>query len=312
MKVFVGRSQSLWVVDTQKGKVRKLPISLGTLVGATLGSVLAATVCLAVITQTGFNPSAWVDVVKKSVLAVELQQQSEKMHSVIVRLQQEKEEARRLNTRLASRLENIEGALGSVANGTLDESPKSKNSKDKDSLFKPASFNGAALGFDQRRAIKRIDRLVLQLKHLPLKAPVLNPMITSTYGARISPNGIGSSFHHGVDFSLRDSTNVFATGSGIIETVGTMRGYGLYVDIMHRPGVVTRYAHLALASVKEGQRVRTGQLIAQGGSSGTSTGRHLHYEVLINGRSRDPMFFLKLPSKLEFALKSADHPRSVG
>jgi len=311
MKVFVGRSQSLWVVHPENGKVRKLPLSLGTLVGATVSSIAAASLCLAVIAHTGLKPHVWIEFAQRSVEAVKSAGQSEELRSVISRLQQEREEARRLNSRLASKLQNLEGALGTVTDTALNslpssDAPKSTREKSKPSsnaVFKPASFLSNE-PLDQRRAIKKVDTLVSQLKDLPLQPPVENPIITSTYGGRLSPNGIGSSFHHGIDFSLRNSTHVLATGGGIVQTVGFMNGYGLYIDLAHQPGIVTRYAHLESSLVREGQHVSAGQLIAQGGASGTATGRHLHYEVLVNGHSQDPMLFLKLPQKLQFALKN--------
>ena len=303
MKVFVGRSQSLWV-SSNKGKVRKLPFSLTGLLVATLGTVVTASISLSIMAHTGFSPSVWVELMKKSVSASELQRQGEKLHSVISKLQQEKDEARRLNTRLASKLQNLEGALGNVAGEVLaDGAQGTPKKKDKEGLYRPASYSGH-ISLEQRVSIRKVDRIILQLKHLPVRFPVLTPIVTSGFGARNSPDGVGSAFHHGVDFSLRDSDQIFSTGNGIVKKVGFMRGYGLYIDIEHHRGVATRYAHLARAFVQEGQRIVVGAQIAQGGSTGTSTGKHLHYEVLINGRSRDPMTFLRLPKRLQFAMKA--------
>ena len=308
MKVFVGRSQSLWVVEPRKGKVTKLPISLTTLIFSTVGAIASVSILLTIMAHTGFSPRTWVDVVKTSVAARDLDIQSEKLHAAIAKLKAQKDEARRLNTKLSSQLEILEGALGSVAGEVMDTSEAIPTLKDKKKansvvLLKPASFLMHG-NIGQRQTIKKIDRIVANLRHLPLKFPVENPIITSLFGARSSPEGFGSSFHHGVDFSLRDSTRVLATGSGVVQTVGYMRGYGLYIDIMHRYNVVTRYAHLAQSLVRAGDRVNTGSRIAVGGSSGSSTGRHLHYEIIFNGRAQDPMQFLKIPSKLQLVLRS--------
>jgi murein DD-endopeptidase MepM/ murein hydrolase activator NlpD len=306
MKVFVGRSQSLWV-SSRGGKVRRLPFSLTSLLLSTLTTIVFASISLAIIAHTGFSPKVWVDLIRKSVSATELENQGERLNQIIAKLHQEKEEARRLNTRLSSKLQNLEGALGSVAGDVLtdNESVSQKKKNKQDSLYKPASFVGTRIGMDQRMTIRKVDRMIYQLKNLPVRFPVSNPMITSGFGGRHSPDGVGSSFHHGVDFSLRDSDKVFSTGNGIVKKVGFMHGYGRYIDIEHSRGVATRYAHLSKANVNEGQRVASGALIAFGGSSGTSTGKHLHYEVLINGRSRDPMLFLRLPKRLQYAMKSA-------
>ena len=311
MKVFVGRSQSLWVCS-RDGKVRRLPLSLTSVLLSTLLAVVLASISLSIIVHSGFNPNAWIDVFRQAITAEELEKQGGRLNHIIAKLQQEKDEARRLNTRLASKLQNLEGALGNVAGEVLadKDAANSKRKGRQDPLYKPASYQGSRLGLDQRMSIKQIDRLIFQLKHLPVRFPVSNPIITSGFGGRRSPHGIGSSFHHGVDFSLRESDRVFATGPGVVKKVGSMHGYGRYIDIEHQRGVSTRYAHLSRSFVQEGQKVAAGTYIAQGGSTGTSTGRHLHYEVLVKGRSRDPMLFLRLPRQLQFAMKSVKE--SVG
>jgi murein DD-endopeptidase MepM/ murein hydrolase activator NlpD len=123
--------------------------------------------------------------------------------------------------------------------------------------------------------------------------------ISSGFGKRHSPFSHRASFHHGIDLSLRIGSKVMATGEGIVTRVAYNRTYGKLVDIEHIPGLVTRYAHLTEARVRAGQRVRRGQVIALSGSTGRSTGPHLHYEVIHKGRARNPLPFVQLAQKLE-------------
>jgi murein DD-endopeptidase MepM/ murein hydrolase activator NlpD len=113
----------------------------------------------------------------------------------------------------------------------------------------------------------------------------------SGFGSRSHPILGYTKMHTGVDWSAPMGTPVFASGNGTIEKVGWESGYGKYVRIKHANGYQTAYGHLtayARAAV-EGARVRQGQVIGFVGSTGLSTGAHLHYEIMVNGRFVDPM-----------------------
>jgi murein DD-endopeptidase MepM/ murein hydrolase activator NlpD len=128
---------------------------------------------------------------------------------------------------------------------------------------------------------------------LPLGKPVADPVKSSGYGVRFDPFTRRPAFHAGQDFSGGSLTPVFATGPGVVSFVGVRSGYGNTVEIDHGRGFKTRYAHLQSAAVKPGQRVGVGQRIAAMGSTGRSTGVHLHYEVWDNGRVKNPTQFLR-------------------
>ena len=98
--------------------------------------------------------------------------------------------------------------------------------------------------------------------------------------------------HEGIDVSAPMGAPVVAPASGIVITVTKQHGYGLVLEVNHGNGIVTKYAHLSRVSVKEGQRVTRGQLIANVGNSGLSTGPHLHYEIHVDGRVVDPLTFV--------------------
>ena len=121
--------------------------------------------------------------------------------------------------------------------------------------------------------------------------PVAGP-ISSYYGYRTSPGGIGSTFHEGVDIAGDYGTPISATAAGTVTQAGWVGGYGYLVEVKHADGIVTRYGHNSAVLVYEGQHVDQGSMIALMGSTGNSTGHHCHYEVLIHGETVDPMYFL--------------------
>ena len=120
--------------------------------------------------------------------------------------------------------------------------------------------------------------------------------VTSGFGYRIEPTGynMGSTkFHNGIDLRAKTGTAVVATAAGTVHIATALQyGYGKRIRIVHDTGFETLYAHLSEIKVKENQRIRQGQLIGRVGSSGNSTGPHLHYEVSLNGKKFDPSDFM--------------------
>jgi murein DD-endopeptidase MepM/ murein hydrolase activator NlpD len=146
--------------------------------------------------------------------------------------------------------------------------------------------------------LEEINRHIELLRTIPIGSPAKGEL-TSHFGYRNSPFGDGIRLHEGLDVSLPHGSSIFCTADGVVEEVTYDPTYGLRVDVRHSDRVVTRYAHLSKALVKEGTRVRRAQRIALSGSTGRSTGPHLHYEIRIGGRAKDPMRFLKLAGKLD-------------
>jgi murein DD-endopeptidase MepM/ murein hydrolase activator NlpD len=149
----------------------------------------------------------------------------------------------------------------------------------------------------QRALRQRLEYALFVMRALPLGSPA-DGEISSEFGYRRSPFSRRSSFHEGIDVSLRRGNRVVATGGGIVERVAYNRTYGTVIDVKHAPGLVTRYAHLNKSFVKQGQRVHRGELIALSGNTGRSTGPHLHYEVLFRDSPRDPRPFIELADEL--------------
>jgi murein DD-endopeptidase MepM/ murein hydrolase activator NlpD len=127
---------------------------------------------------------------------------------------------------------------------------------------------------------------------MPSRAPILDSYITSGFGGRADPFGGGSQFHKGIDFEADVGDPVLAVGDGIVTFSGTRSGYGNVVEVDHGNGYVSRYAHNSQNIAQVGDLVRGGQKIAKAGSTGRSTGAHLHLEVWENGVVVNPMQFL--------------------
>lgn len=133
----------------------------------------------------------------------------------------------------------------------------------------------------------------LQKEVYPSGQPVKAGWISSSYGERLDPFTGGKTFHDGVDIAGKVGTKVAAVGSGIVIFAGEKQGYGNVVKIHHGNGYVTLYAHNSKLLAQVGDYVTKGQQIAAMGSTGRSTGPHLHFEVHLNGKTVDPQTYLQ-------------------
>lgn len=130
-------------------------------------------------------------------------------------------------------------------------------------------------------------------RFLPSRSPTNSPIITSGFGLRADPFGAGGQFHKGIDFSANAGDPVFAVADGVVSFAGVRTGYGNVIEVDHGNGYVTRYAHNSALSKQVGDLVRRGQEVAKAGSSGRSTGVHVHLEVWKNGGYINPTPFLQ-------------------
>ncbi|MCC4609091.1 MULTISPECIES: M23 family metallopeptidase [Xanthomonas] len=132
----------------------------------------------------------------------------------------------------------------------------------------------------------------LEQNAVPSRMPIRNTYITSGFGGRADPFDGGSAFHKGVDFHANVGDPVMSVADGVVSYAGVRGGYGNVVEVDHGNGYVTRYAHNSRLVVKVGDLVRAGQQVARAGSSGRSTGAHVHFEVWADGRVVNPRKFL--------------------
>lgn len=130
-------------------------------------------------------------------------------------------------------------------------------------------------------------------RFIPSRSPTDSPVITSGFGLRADPFGAGGQFHKGIDFSANAGDPVFAVADGVVSFAGVRTGYGNVIEVDHGNGYVTRYAHNSALVKQVGDLVRRGQEVAKAGSTGRSTGVHVHLEVWKNGGYVNPTPFLQ-------------------
>lgn len=149
---------------------------------------------------------------------------------------------------------------------------------------------------DSLIAVEKINRI---LPGIPLRRPLPgNPDITSTFGVRVDPFLGRAAMHGGIDFREEYGAPVHATASGRVASAGISGGYGNMVEIDHGNGLSTRYGHMSAILVEEGQWVAQGAVIGKLGSTGRSTGPHLHYETRVDDEVVDPQRFLLAGNRL--------------
>jgi len=148
------------------------------------------------------------------------------------------------------------------------------------------------------KTLKSYDHVSEIAKTMPLGSPLPGAKVSSNFGSRVDPFNGRIAMHSGMDFKAKRGTPVKASGDGKVIKAGRNGGYGRVVEIEHANGYVTRYAHLSRISVKVGQRVTRGQTVGKVGSTGRSTGPHLHYEVRKSDKARNPSKFIRAGYKI--------------
>jgi len=170
--------------------------------------------------------------------------------------------------------------------------------------FVPIKLPGEGNSFE--RAVARVKIARTQAEHLtrtllrvPLRKPVNGEIdLSSTFGVRVDPFLHVAAMHTGLDFRGDAGDPIHATAAGTVVGAGWSGGYGRMVEIDHGNGLSTRYGHLSQIDVKVGDEIRIGQVIGRMGSTGRSTGPHLHYETRIDGDAVDPQKFLHAGARL--------------
>jgi len=148
---------------------------------------------------------------------------------------------------------------------------------------------------DKLAAIENMlmDKAV-QTKTLPDGTPVASGWISSLFGWRADPITGKREFHEGIDFASKQNAQVTAVAAGIVTWSGWRTGYGNLVELSHGNGYITRYAHNRTNLVAKGDKVEKGQPVAIMGATGRSTGKHVHFEVVHNGKPVDPRKYISV------------------
>jgi murein DD-endopeptidase MepM/ murein hydrolase activator NlpD len=149
---------------------------------------------------------------------------------------------------------------------------------------------------------------------IPTQQPVVGGMLGSSFGWRIDPVNGQSALHTGLDFPSSQGTPILAAAGGVVVAQEYHPAYGNMVEIDHGNDLVTRYAHASRVLVKKGDLTKRGQKIAEVGSTGRSTGSHLHFEVLVQGVFQDPQKFLMAGQKMpagQMTASATSNPNST-
>jgi murein DD-endopeptidase MepM/ murein hydrolase activator NlpD len=152
---------------------------------------------------------------------------------------------------------------------------------------------------NQEGSYKEIEKMIKNKEKLLASTPAIQPLsnrdlnrLSSGFGYRIDPVYKTVKFHPGLDFSAPQGTPIYATAEGTVQTSGNLgNGYGNHVVIQHGYSYSTLYGHMSRIKAKRGQRVKRGEVIGYVGSTGKSTGSHLHYEVFKGRKRLDPIYF---------------------
>lgn len=141
---------------------------------------------------------------------------------------------------------------------------------------------------------------------IPSRMPLLGSVLTSSYGMRSHPVLGGMRKHSGIDLTAPTGTPVYATADGVVSRADWYSSYGLYISLEHGASLQTRYAHLSRLAVAQGDVVKKGDLIGYVGSTGRSTGPHLHYEVRVDGLAVNPIPYMMADERRFAATKSSE------
>ncbi|MFC3218423.1 M23 family metallopeptidase [Tianweitania populi] len=148
-------------------------------------------------------------------------------------------------------------------------------------------------------ALRMLDTVKGQARGLPISNPAPGRPVSSSFGVRRDPIIGTAALHSGMDFRAGIGTAIRATASGTVVSAGWAGGYGRMVEVDHGKGFTTRYAHMSEILVAPGDKIERGAIVGKTGSSGRSTGPHLHYEVRKNGTALDPLRFIKAGKQVQ-------------
>lgn len=334
MRLFKKRSLCLWVICPETGGVKKFRLSLfciavfAFLISFGIGALFG--VAIDYRRLNFIKERVFVSFEQSKADRDELNAQKMNLEAALENVQSDNSRFRSYELELRSRLSKLESTIkkalllqgpennkANTGKATLKpgiggaEIPCAPNRYDYSKCYRALSANigikdhiSVPSSYSPSRTdlLKRIEEYNAFLKHIPMGPPLLGE-ISSGYGFRKSAFIRGISFHKGTDYTLRQGKFVHSTADGVVVGLEYDRTYGRVVDIDHGHGISTRYAHLARSLVRVGQHVSRGDKIAIGGSSGMSTGPHLHYELRFHGRARNPEKFVRLAYDLAAAFE---------
>jgi len=246
---------------------------------------------------TSDGPMAALSVLDKAKLVARISL----LESKVIELKNTNEEiVQRVHDKTAGKLDELENI---VKHTGLKLHELKKNYSDNKKRALPPAEGGPYISADNVRLTPQAKEMFSSLdnlaminqivSNLPLSSPIKNADEQSTFGHRVDPFNGHLAFHSGLDLSGPGGSKIYSTASGKVISAGRNGAYGNAVDIDHGFSVVTRYAHMSEVLVHEGQIVKKGEVVGIQGSTGRSTGAHLHYEVRYHDQAMNPKNFLE-------------------
>lgn len=264
-------------------------------------SVTAAGVLVAHLSSRALNAGRLTEVVEENqVLKEQLDDYAHRVELLERHVQQNFDFQKK--ARILANLDDLDGDVAEVGVGgpdyggieslsILDEGTRGRVNilgEDIDKLTRQARLQRESY----EAIIERLAENQAQLDATPSIRPLPSGYVSSRFGRRMDPFTGRTSWHHGVDYSARLGTPIFATADGVVTFAGKWYQFGWTVEISHGHGFATRYAHCSKLLVRKGKRVKRGDVIARVGSSGRSTATHLHYEVTKDGQKKNPLAYV--------------------
>ncbi|MBX7143221.1 MAG: M23 family metallopeptidase [Oligoflexia bacterium] len=323
----LNKDYCLWIVPPNEGKVRKYRLTLRRVIAAFVAAMMLGGVFVYMLGDYArlqiSRVETYFSLRKLTSERNNLLERTQSLRAQVQDLQHTTNKAANYEADIKLRLEQLAGLVESATSlGVFDKrgavKPDKKEgvggaeidckgsscdglpSADSGDDSPMASWSGQTPANDPE-LVALLDKLIEAIKVIPFGLPAVGD-VSSFFGVRVSPFEHSLRMHEGIDFSLPYGAKVFSSAFGEVAEVGWNSTYGLRVDVRHNNRIITRYAHLSKALVRPGQKIARGDVIGLAGSTGRSTGPHLHFEVLVDRQPKNPARFLELAKKLDTAL----------
>jgi len=277
-------------VPHARARFRQLRVSSRTLAVASCGLalvvLLGATFSVLWLRSLGRSREFTTLLAENQDLRSRAKLQNAKLESIERQLAEFEEKTRKLS--IVAGLSGIhDPGTGGVGGLSLPMKPETSTDVGLGDAARRGGTLSSRLGLVESRLVLQADKIALT----PTVAPAFG-ILTAGFGRRSDPFTGAAEMHTGIDISTPTGNRVHAPAAGTVVKVGWDRGYGRVIEISHGYGVGTLYGHLEATRVAEGQRVKRGDVIGLVGSSGRSTGPHLHYEVHLDGKQVNPLDYV--------------------
>lgn len=297
------------IIAGERGRIRRIPCTRAKLVLAASLTSLAflSLVAVSIVTVT-YYARHHQSISRLGELEQQLTSQKQKMERERRSLRAQINDLEREKTELALSYEEEKDVLLGNALERLNRRSeimgevittigiKLDDSSDESMADKGGPFI-AAPSEENSELIEKADKYLAMVSTLPFGRPI-NGRITSGFGKRVDPINKKIAFHEGMDFKGQIGDEIYATADGVVLRAFRNGGYGNYVQIEHGNGYKTSFSHMKKILVKKGQKIKRGQVVGTIGTTGRSTGPHLHYEISLDNKPINPKKFVMVAEKI--------------